>query len=271
MFPHVGQTEHHGDEKRVKLVLHYDGRNFYGWQAQRNRRTVQGEFSTLLARICGRESTVTGAGRTDRGVHATGQVVSALVPERLSDAELRRALNALAPSDLWVVSAERVPRSFHPRYDAVSRTYSYRVGVNEEADSPFMAPWCWPLGRPLELDRMRAEAEVLSGPHNFGGFAKSGQPERGAMCHVFAAEWRESPIRNGILEFEISADRFLHRMVRYLVGTMIEVGLRRRPVGTVARILDSDPGARSARPAPANGLWLTRVEYRPNDGEKRDG
>ena len=88
---------------------------------------------------------------------------------------------------------------------------------------------------------------------------------------MFTAEWRASPIRNGILEFEISADRFLHRMVRYLVGTMIEVGLRRRPMGAVARILDSDPGARSAPPAPANGLWLTRVEYGPNREEERDG
>ena len=107
----------------MKLVLHYDGRNFYGWQSQINRRTVQGELSELLSRICGDASRkLTAAGRTDRGVHATGQVASALVPDRFTPEELRRALNALAPPDLWIASAERVPDSFHPRYDARSRS-----------------------------------------------------------------------------------------------------------------------------------------------------
>ncbi len=247
----------------MKLVLHYEGRDFYGWQTQRNRRTVQGELSSLLGRLCGEESwKVTAAGRTDRGVHATGQVASARIPERFGPEELRRALNALAPPDLWVASAERVPDGFHPRYDAVSRTYVYRLGVGPGSRSPFHAPRCWPLGRPIDRERLREATRCVEGSHDFSPFAKSGQPERGVTCRVTSAVWRDATDTQEIWEFEISADRFLHRMVRYLVGTLVEVGDNRAPVDMIARLLAKDPGLRVAPPAPAQGLFLTRVEYR---------
>lgn len=245
---------------RVKLVLHYDGRNFYGWQVQRNRRTVQGELSALLGQLCGSSPRITAAGRTDRGVHATGQVASARIPDRFDTAELRRGLNALAPDDLWVAAAERVHQDFHPRYDAISRTYRYRIGTRPEARSPFWAPWCWPLARPLELERMERASRVLPGRHAFGAFAKSGQPQRGVDCHVYSATWRPG-CRAGVLEFEIRADRFLHRMVRYIVGTLVEIGLGKRDVGDVEALLRGREGVRTAAPAPAGGLWLTRVTY----------
>lgn len=257
----MAQPEHHGGDWRVKLVLHYDGRNFYGWQTQRNRRTVQGELSASLEKLCGRPLTLTAAGRTDTGVHATGQVASALIPDRFDEAELLRALNSLAPPDLWIVSAERVPTDFHPRYDAAARTYIYRVGVTPDSASPFKAPWCWPIGTPLDLTRLREASEVITGRHDFSAFAKSGQPERGVHCEVATAEWRPSPTDDGVLEFEISADRFLHRMVRYLVGTLVEIGDGRRGADEIARILAGEPGLKAAAPAPAQGLFLSRVDY----------
>ncbi|MGD2216317.1 MAG: tRNA pseudouridine(38-40) synthase TruA [Gemmatimonadales bacterium] len=247
---------------RVKLVLHYDGRDFYGWQTQSNRRTVQGELAAMLGRLCGEDSVgITAAGRTDRGVHATGQVASALIPSRFEEQELLRALNALAPSDLWVVSAERVPMSFHPRYDAVSRTYVYRIGLGPRARSPFEHRWCWPLGRSLDRERMSAATACIAGEHDFGAFAKSGQPERGIRCNVSAAFWREAPRGEGILEFEITADRFLHRMVRYLVGTLVETGRGLRPVSDMGRLVDGAADLKPAPPAPAQGLFLARVDY----------
>ncbi len=256
---------HSGDETshwRVKLVLHYDGRDFHGWQTQSNRRTVQGELSALLGRLCGAEAvSVTAAGRTDRGVHATGQVASALIPNRFDEQELVRALNALAPSDLWIVSAERVPESFHPRYDAVSRTYTYRVGIGAGSRSPFEHRWCWPVGHSLDRDRIDAAAGYIVGEHDFGAFAKSGQPERGVRCNVSSAFWREAAREDGILEFEITADRFLHHMVRYLVGTLVETGRGLRPVDDVRRLLEGEPGVKAAPPAPAQGLFLARVDY----------
>ncbi len=246
----------------MKLVLHYEGRNFYGWQSQINRRTVQGELSALLGRICGAASRrLTAAGRTDRGVHATGQVASALIPDRFQPEELHRALNALAPADLWIKSAERVPDSFHPRYDARSRTYVYRVGVTPASRSPFYAPWCWPLARALDRKRMAEAAASILGEHDFSAFAKSGQPQRGVHCRVHAAGWEYSSRLEGMLEFEITADRYLHHMVRYLVSSMVEIGQCLRPVDDVARMLRRQPGLTTAPPAPAQGLFLTRVEY----------
>lgn len=250
-------------EWRAKLVLHYDGRNFYGWQKQSNRRTVQGELESLLEHLCGHPVTVTGAGRTDRGVHATGQVAAALIPARFEETELQRALNAMAPPDLWIESAEPAPEAFHPRYDAVSRTYAYRIGVCPRARSPFNLGYCWPLERRPDLERMREATEPMVGDNDFGGFAKSGQPARGVRCDVSAAGWREETgaLDAAMLIFEITADRFLHHMVRYLVGTLAEIGFERRPVDGIARLLAREPGVTTAAPAPPEGLFLTRVTY----------
>ena len=262
----MAHSEHHADDWRVKLVLHYDGRDFRGWQSQSGQRTVQGELSALLERLCGETSgRLTAAGRTDRGVHATGQVASALIPERWSPLELRSALNAHAPPDLWVASAEESHLEFHPRHDAISRTYVYRVGVGPDSHSPFMAPWCWPLQRDLDLARMREATRSIVGSHDFSSFGKAGQPQRGVRCRVFEASWRESTSRPGILEFEISANRYLHRMVRYLVGTLVEVGQGRRRLEEVAGLLQREAGIRAAWPAPPQGLFLTRVEYSTGD------
>lgn len=248
-------------DRRIKLVLHYDGGEFFGWQRQRRERTVQGVLEGLLRRLCGTRRVVTAAGRTDTGVHATGQVASVRVPAKWSPEELRRALNALAPSDLWVASAEEVALDFHPRSDAIARTYLYRVGVGPGARSPFRRRWCWPLGRPLDMDRVVDATAALPGNHSFAAFAKSGQPERGVRCTVRTAEWRADTADPEVLEFEITADRFLHHMVRRLVGTLAEIGRGRRPALDLARLLSEEPGLTASAPAPAQGLFLTRVEY----------
>jgi tRNA pseudouridine38-40 synthase len=258
----VESPEDNTGKWRVKLVLHYEGRDFDGWQIQPNRRTVQGELSALLGQLFGGAVPVlTGAGRTDQGVHATGQVASALVPDRFDEEELLRALNALAPSDLWIASADRVEDSFHPRYDATSRTYIYRLGVAMETRSPFLAPWCWPLGRELDWERTDAATAAVVGRHDFSAFAKSGQPGRGVRCEVRKALWCDSAELEGVREFEITADRFLHRMVRYLVGTLVDIGLGNRPLEDMAGLLATEPGLVASPPAPAKGLFLTRVEY----------
>lgn len=254
--------EEHTGNWRVKLVLHYEGRNFHGWQVQRNQRTVQGELSSLLGRLCeGFPIKVTGAGRTDSGVHATGQVASTLLPPRWTPEALRRALNALAPSDLWIASAERVSLCFHPRYHATSRTYVYRVGVGPEARSPFHIFWCWPFGHPLDLKPMREAATAIVGRHDFSAFAKAGQPERGVTCQVIEASWGRRTEAAEMLEFEVTADRYLHRMVRYLVGTMVEIGAGRRPIDDLEQLLRGTSERPTAPPAPPQGLFLTRVDY----------
>ncbi|MGQ0814980.1 MAG: tRNA pseudouridine synthase A, partial [Gemmatimonadota bacterium] len=134
-----------GGERRIKLTLQYDGAGFFGWQVQPGVRTVQAELEAAMSRLTDRTITVIAAGRTDRGVHATGQVASALVPEKWTAAALLRALNSILPHDIRIESAVEVPPAFHARYDAVSRSYFYRVGTAPEAWSPFQRRWCWPL------------------------------------------------------------------------------------------------------------------------------
>lgn len=251
-----------GDHVRLKLTLHYDGSGFHGWQVQPRVRTVQGEIEAALERLTEAPRTVTGAGRTDRGVHATGQVASVVVPGRWTGASLRKAMNAVLPDDVWVERADAVPDAFHPRFDAVARTYRYRLGTVPAAWSPFHRPWCWPLEDELDrgvLDRMAAD---LPGEHSFRAFAKSGQPERGEACRVAEARWEADADGIGP-SFRITADRYLHRMVRYLVGTMVDAARGRRPPDDLGTLL-SDPGCAlvTSAPAPPEGLFLERVEYR---------
>lgn len=255
------------ETQRIRLTLHYDGADFFGWQLQRRERTVQGELERVLSRLLNRPARVVGSGRTDRGVHATGQVAVVDVPIRWGAGELRRAMNALLPNDLWVAAASLAHPRFHPRYDAVSRSYVYRVGVAPASSSPFHARWCWPLGRELDRERMEEATVALPGDHSFRSFAKAGQEERGDRCIVHAAEWVEwAPLG---IELRISANRFLHHMVRYLAGTLVEIGTGRRDAGDIAALLEAESGLETSPPAPPQGLFLTRVRYSddfPNDG-----
>jgi tRNA pseudouridine38-40 synthase len=244
---------------RIRLVLHYDGRHFFGWQSQKHERTVQGVVEGVVSRLFDSPTRVTASGRTDRGVHATGQVAAVDAPARWTPEALRRAMNALLPDDLWVAEAAEATSGFHPRYDAVARSYEYRLGTSEQALSPFHAPWCWPLAREVDRDAMQRAAARLVGDHSFLAFAKAGQEERGDRCIVAAAQWETwEPLG---LVFHITANRFLHHMVRYLVGTMVDIGLGVRPEEDLVRLLRGDAALKTSPPAPPEGLFLARVDY----------
>ena len=265
-------------ETRFKLTLHYDGGAFHGWQLQPGAPTVQGELEKAASRLAGHADghhrrAVAGAGRTDAGVHATGQVAAVNMPARWTAPELARALNALLPGTIWVSGCETAAPGFNPRRHALARSYLYRVGTAPAAASPFRRRWCWPLGRAIDLDRAARAAALLPGEHDFRAFAKAGQPERGTVCRIARAEWR--PWGDLGVAFEITANRFLHRMVRYLVGTMADIAQGRRRVEEMALLLQSDQGReepgdhsvsaaqKTSPPAPPQGLFLTRVRYGP--------
>jgi tRNA pseudouridine38-40 synthase len=253
----------------VKLTVHYDGAGFFGWQVQPDARTVQGELEAALARLTSGPVSTIAAGRTDRGVHATGQVVGAQVPERWAPRELRRALNAVLPDDIWIAEADAAAPDFHARYDAIARGYIYRVGTHESAASPFLRRWCWPLGRSLAPQFLADAAARFVGEHSFRAFAKSGQPERGERCTVLRAQWR--PWRAVGWELELVANRFLHHMVRYMVGTMVDVARARRAPDDIARLLANEAGCETSVPAPPEGLYLTRVYYTRDELEHGTG
>ncbi len=148
------------DERPILLVTQYDGGKFFGWQRQTDTRTVQGEMERVLFQLCGDEISAVGAGRTDTGVHAHGQGVGVRMPERWSPDALRKAMNALLPSDIWIAEAHRMVPHFHPRRSASARRYSYLVGTDEATRSPFRRRFEWPLARPLNGQLLQAEAKA---------------------------------------------------------------------------------------------------------------
>jgi len=249
--------------RSVQLVLHYDGSRFSGWQRQPGERTVQGDLEAAVSKLCGAPITVVGAGRTDAGVHARGQAAGVRVPDKWSALALRRSMNGILPDDVWIAAAFEMRDDFHPRYSAVSRSYSYYVGTDDFASSPFRRTTELVWKKPLELKRLAAAASSIEGEHCFRAFAVKGTaPEKDDhRCTVSRAAWRE---RDGGLMFEIQADRFLHHMVRFLVGTMLEIGEGRREPDAIAELLTQEDNSKVAQPAPPHGLFLERVEY-PKD------
>lgn len=247
--------------RSVQLVLHYDGTRFAGWQRQREARTVQGELEAVLGRLCAAPIAVTGAGRTDAGVHARGQAAGVRVPEKWTPPALRRAMNALLPDDVWVAEAHEMAPRFHARFDATARRYAYFLGTDDAAFSPFRRGREWALGRPVDAALLEAAAAPLRGDHCFRAFAVKGTaPEEDHhRCVVTHAAWVPRP--EGGWRFDVEANRFLHHMVRFLVGTMVAVATGRRPLADVARLLAADANDDVSPPAPPHALYLDAVRY----------
>lgn len=241
-------------------ALQYAGRDFAGWQRQPDARTVQGEVERVLARVAGRRVVVHAAGRTDAGVHALGQVMSFRLARRWEPRELQRALNALLPDDVWVYDVHPAPPDFHARKHAIARRYRYVVGCDDAAASPFRRPYEWPLGRALDRVALDAAATAWLGEHDFRAFAAAGAEKPHYRCRIAIARWEARANREGYI-FTVEADRFLHRMVRFMVGTMVDVGLGRRPPDDIPRLLAERNNAGASPPAPPEGLYLERVRY----------
>lgn len=245
-----------------KLTLAYDGAPFAGWAAQPELRTVEGELGAALERLLGDPVELSVAGRTDAGVHATGQVASFSAP-REAPAELRRALNALTPPEIAVLAAEPAPDGFDARRAARSRTYRYRV-LAAPVPSPFergRSLW-WP--HPIDRGALDACAEAVVGRHDFTAFTPTQTEHVLFERNVSSCSWlAEKPVPGGaVLAMEIEAPSFMRNQVRVLVGTMLEVGSGRRSAEDFASLLGGAPRERAGETAPAHGLYLTGVRYR---------
>jgi tRNA pseudouridine38-40 synthase len=250
-------------ERTLQLILHYDGRDFAGWQIQPAQRTVQGVLEATLEGFLGSPVRVTGAGRTDAGVHARGQVAGITVGERWTAEKMRHVLNEKLPDDLWVAAAHEMQPSFHARFSATDRRYSYAVGLDEDAHSPFRRRHALPYDRTLDRDALDWCAAQAVGAHRFRGFAVRGTaPEHDDhACDVRLARWRAHPTQPGVLVFDVAANRFLHHMVRFLVGTMLEVASGKRPRDDFTALLAADANDEVSPPAPPVGLCLEEVRY----------
>ena len=241
---------------RVRAVVAYDGTDYQGFQRQANGPTVQEALETALARVTGRETTVLAAGRTDAGVHAEGQVVAFDTEWRHPLEALQRAMNAVLPPDVAVREVAQAADDFHPRYDARSRHYRYTV-YNHPVRSPLVRRTSLHVPTALDVAAMEAAARLLVGEHDFATF---GQPPKGenTVRRVVRAEWSGEP---PWLYFDIEANAFLYRMVRSLVGTMLEVGKGRMSVEDFEEALRARDRSRAGPTAPAHGLCLIEVKY----------
>ena len=246
--------------RTIQLVVQYDGRAFKGWQRQPDVPTVQETLEGVLGRLVNAPVTALGSGRTDAGVHATGQSVGVVVPERWQPAALRRSMNALLPDTVWVAEAHEMRAGFHARYSAEARRYRYLVGLDEEARSPFRRHREWKPPAPVDVAALHAEAAALPGEHVFLAFAVKGTApaDDDHRCRILSATWEPRP---GGVAFVVEANRFLHHMVRFLVGTMMDVAMGRRPAGAIASLLSASDNRDVSVPAPAHGLYLERVTY----------
>lgn len=242
---------------RYFIFLSYRGTAYYGWQLQPGRSTVQGVLSAALSTVLSRPTAVTGAGRTDTGVHASFFCAhfDALRDDLGDDDKLLYSLNSLLPDDIAVCRIVKVRSDASARFDALSRTYRYAIS---RAKDPFAADTSWLLHWPLDLKRLNEASAILLRHSDFTSFSRLHGGNKTTICRVTKAEWHEE---GGMTVFTVSADRFLRNMVRAIVGTMIPVGRGKLAPEAIEEILKGRDRGLAGQSAPAHGLTLTAIEY----------
>ena len=255
--------------RTLKLTIAYEGTAYVGWQRQPNGSSIQGCLEAALAQIEGAPVAVVGAGRTDAGVHALGQVASVQLRHEIAPDALVRAVNARLPSDIRVVTAEVGPESFHARFDATAKTYRYRL-LHDAVVSPFDRRYGWHVGESLDHERMAEAGRVLVGEHDFGAFQATGSSTQSTVRTLFELTVSRAPrdpwsVHGGagaaLTLIDARGSGFLRHMVRVIVGTLVDVGRGHRDRAAVEHALSSCDRGSAGQTAPAHGLCLMRVGY----------
>jgi tRNA pseudouridine38-40 synthase len=256
----------------LKITLSYDGSRYVGWQRQAEGTSIQGLLEEALARFEGAPVTVHGAGRTDAGVHALGQVASALVTAGHDTSDLLRGVNAALPPDVRVLQVEDAAPDFHARFSARSKTYRYAIR-NAPFVSPFEYPYVCHVSDPLDVDAMQAAAALLIGTHDFSTFRSTGSEVKDSVRTITKSsltnaeqaikDYRLPPTayQPGLLLYEVSGTGFLRHMVRAIAGTLLEVGRGWRAADSMGALIDGGRRADAGATAPAHGLFLVSVTY----------
>jgi tRNA pseudouridine38-40 synthase len=266
--PAAGRLSSSGNVRTRKLTVAYDGSGFVGWQRQAAGDSIQGILEDALAEFDGRPVTVYGAGRTDAGVHALGQVASVRLESAIDAMTMTRALNAKLPEAIRVLKVEDAPADFHARFSATSKTYRYLIGRGDIA-SPFTRAFTWPLTGPLDVMAMRQAARALVGRHDFSAFRSVGSGTPDSVRTISRAEvlvipqppaalWGPSA---DVIAVELAADGFLRHMVRAITGTLVEVGRGWRSPDSMRTLTAGAARADAGATAPPHGLFLVRVDY----------
>lgn len=249
--------------RNVKVVLAYDGTEFFGWQVQPTCVTVQGTLASVLGRITGEKVMPQGSGRSDAGVHALAQVATFTTESPMPVANFVKALNDILPSSIRVLEASEAPPEFHARTSARAKTYRYRMYRNAICP-PFLARYVWDYPYPLDEAAMQKAAAVVVGEHDFTSFAAvDPEPDRDEektsnVRRIFDSSWQRT---GDELVYTVRGSGFLHHMVRNLVGTFVLVGKRTLAPHDITRILEARNRSAAGATVPAGGLYLVQVEY----------
>ncbi|PID55793.1 tRNA pseudouridine(38-40) synthase TruA [candidate division KSB3 bacterium] len=246
--------------RTIKLTLQYDGTHYHGWQIQSRCETIQGTVLKALRTILNDDSVkLFGASRTDRGVHAVGQVAHFTIPERVSLTRYSflRGLNSLTPNDIIIADVQEVHEGFHSRFDARGKTYCYQF-FNADTPSMYHRRFSWHIRRPLDLSAMRCAMRPLLGCHDFSAFRAASCSAETAVRTVVSLHIHQ---RRDLVRLFIKADAYLHKMVRNIAGTLAEVGMDKRSPDDVRRALYAKDRTQTGVTAPPQGLFLIRVHY----------
>jgi tRNA pseudouridine38-40 synthase len=245
--------------RTLKLWIQYLGTRYHGWQVQPGRPTVQGHLEAALAGILDHPVRIAGAGRTDAGVHARGQVASLTTVSRVPLRGLLLGANGALPEDIRILSVEEAPRGFHARHHALSKDYVYRFS-SAAVLSPFLAPTVEAVRGTFDAERMRRAASHFMGEHDFSAFCGPESRARGAVRRITESRFGEEP--EGVRVYRVSANGFLQHMVRTMVGTLLQVGRGKRDPDSIPEILAFRDRTRAGPTAGARGLTLEKVYYR---------
>jgi tRNA pseudouridine38-40 synthase len=254
--------------RQLRLIVEYDGRGLGGWQRQANAPTVQAHLEDAAAKILQHPVRVTGASRTDAGVHALGQVATLHTARPIALHGLRRALNSLLPRTIAVTDVAPVPADFHPRFGATGKHYRYLVLARPDR-APRWEGWAWHRPQPLDREAMARAAAAFLGEHDFRGFRATTCTARTTVRRIDALEL--SAPAPELLAIDVRGNAFLHNMVRIVAGTLVDVGLGRIDAAALPAIIASGERARAGPTAPAHGLTLVAVRYDGGRARPRPG
>ncbi len=252
--------------RNLKATIRYDGTDFAGWQVQPGLPTIQGALIEALERITGETIKVVGAGRTDAGVHALGQVANFKTSSNIAPSNLRRAINSMLAPRIRIDDLEEVPEKFDARRHAVSKWYRYSIHLAEFPD-PLLCRYSWQIRARLDLNRMQEAAHYLVGKHDFTSFQSSAGKDRSPIRTVYSLDISTVPVSHpadqneSLLAVDIRADGFVYKMVRNIVGTLVEVGRKKIEPQHLSSILEARDRDQAGPAAPAQGLCLISVNY----------
>ncbi len=247
-------------ERNIKIIAKYFGKNYHGWQKQLGEKTIQGEIEKSAAEIFGESIYLIGSGRTDAGVHALGQTANFITRHNIPEDKILYALNSKLPRDIRIIHSEEVPMGFHSRYDALGKTYEYKI-YNSRIIDPFIKDTSYFVPYKLDIEKMYRVKDFFEGEHDFKGFMSTGSSVDNTVRKIHNIRMNED---NKIIKLSITGNGFLYNMVRIIVGTLIDIGRGKIEENSIEKIIKSKDRNLAGHTAKAEGLFLKKVYYEYN-------